>query len=57
MDNYFTKGYQELRKVWSELKENTRLKRYLMAFFIYNMGVQTVMLVATLFGAQEIKMP
>ena len=55
-DNYFTKGYQELRKVWNELKENTRLKRYLMAFFIYNMGVQTVMLVATLFGAQEIKM-
>jgi MFS transporter, UMF1 family len=54
--NYFLKGYQELRKVWGEMKHNLILKRYLTAFFVYNMGVQTVMLVATLFGAAEIKM-
>ena len=55
-ENFFMKGYQELRKVWNELKHNPRLKSYLLAFSVYNMGVQTVMLVATLFGASEIKM-
>ena len=34
--------------------ENIQLKRYLSAFFIYSMAVQTVMLVATYFGEQEI---
>lgn len=48
-------GYHELAKVWGELKHNTQLKRFLVAFFIYSMGVQTVMLVATLFGSKEIK--
>lgn len=55
-ERYLTKGYLELKKVWGELKHNKRLKRYLPAFFIYNMGVQTVMLVANHFGANEIKM-
>ena len=49
------KGYRELAKVWGELKHNVQLKRFLIAFFIYSMGVQTVMLVATLFGSKEIK--
>ena len=49
------KGYQEHAKVWAELKHNIQLKRFLAAFFIYSMGVQTVMLVATLFGSKEIK--
>jgi len=51
----FIKGYQELAKVWGELKHNMQLKRFLVAFFVYSMGVQTVMLVATLFGSKEIK--
>ena len=52
--NIFTKGYQELRKVWSELKETPRLKTFLGSFFFYNMGTQTVMYVATLFGTSEL---
>ncbi|RZJ75330.1 MAG: MFS transporter [Flavobacterium sp.] len=48
-------GFRELRKVWNTLKENTILKRYLGAFFVYSMAVQTVMLVATYFGAEEIQ--
>ncbi|KAF2517552.1 MFS transporter [Flavobacterium salilacus subsp. salilacus] len=47
-------GFKELRKVWGELKLNLTLKRYLGAFFVYSMAVQTVMLVATYFGAEEI---
>ncbi|MBY8961713.1 MFS transporter [Flavobacterium sp. D11R37] len=47
-------GFRELQKVWSQLKQNLTLKRYLGAFFVYSMAVQTVMLVATYFGAEEI---
>lgn len=48
-------GFRELRKVWLILKENMALKRYLGGFFVYSMAVQTVMLVATYFGAEEIE--
>jgi len=48
-------GFKELRKVWGQLKQNITLKRYLGAFFVYSMAVQTVMLVATYFGAEEIE--
>lgn len=54
--SYIFKGYKELQKVWKELKHNKRLVRFLPAFFIYSMGVQTVMLVANHFGSDEIKM-
>lgn len=47
-------GFRELKKVWNQLGENLHLKRYLVAFFVYSMAVQTVMLVATYFGEQEI---
>ncbi len=47
-------GFKELKKVWIILSANTVLKKYLTSFFVYSMAVQTVMLVATYFGAQEI---
>ena len=47
-------GFKELRGVYQSLSENIKLKRYLGAFFVYSMAVQTVMLVATYFGEQEI---
>jgi len=50
-------GFKELRKVWSQMGENRTLKRYLGAFFVYSMAVQTVMLAATYFGAEEIAWP
>jgi UMF1 family MFS transporter len=45
-----TKGFKELAKVWQQVKKMKSLKRLLIAFFFYSMGVQTVMLVATIFG-------
>ncbi|GEP52561.1 MFS transporter [Flavobacterium noncentrifugens] len=48
-------GFRELKKVWELLSANISLKRYLSAFFVYSMAVQTVMLIATYFGAQEIQ--
>ena len=47
-------GFRELKGVYNSLSENLQLKRYLAAFFVYSMAVQTVMLVATYFGEQEI---
>lgn len=55
--NIFTKGYKELNKVWQQVKHMPVLKRFLFAFFFYNMGVQTVMLVATLYGKSELNIP
>lgn len=53
--NKFTKGLLELQKVWLQLKEMKVIKRYLSSFFVYSMGVQTVMIMATLFAAKEIE--
>lgn len=47
-------GFKELRKVQKQLFDDIVLKKYLIAFFVYSMAVQTVMLVATYFGEQEI---
>ncbi|MBS1587413.1 MAG: MFS transporter [Bacteroidetes bacterium] len=54
--NILSNGFYELAKVWNELKNMPVLKRYLGAFFFYSMGVQTVMLAATLFGSKELKL-
>lgn len=50
----FFKGFRELKKVWGELREYVALKRYLVAFFVYSMAVQTVMVIAAYFGEKEI---
>lgn len=47
-------GLKELKLVWIQLKQNLRLKRYLAAFFVFSMAVQTIMLVAVYFGEEEI---
>ena len=40
--------------VWRQLKEQVRIRRFLPAFFLYSMALQTVMLVAAYFGEEEI---
>ena len=53
--NLLTNGFHELKKVWQQIKRLKVLPTYLCAFFFYSMGVQTVMLAATLFGSTEIR--
>ncbi len=53
----FVHGYKELNKVWQQVTRMPVLKRYLGAFFFFNMGVQTVMLAATLYGKSELNIP
>lgn len=52
--NVIFNGFKELNQVWKQLKENLILKRYLYAYFVYSMAVQTIMLMAVYFGEQEI---
>ena len=53
-ENIVFNGFRELRSVWGQLGDNRVLKRYLLAFFVYSMAVQTVMLIAAFFGEEEI---
>jgi UMF1 family MFS transporter len=56
-ENWVFNGIKELQNVWKEVKHLDLLKRFLFAFFFYNMGVQTVMYVATIFGDKELRLP
>ncbi len=47
-------GIQELKKVLTQLAHLPQLKKYLIAFFLYSTGVQTIMLAATDFGLTEL---
>lgn len=52
--NIFLKGFRELNGVFKQIKNIPDLKRFLSGYFFYNMGVQTVMVVAVLFARNEI---
>ncbi|MFL5731496.1 MAG: MFS transporter [Cytophagaceae bacterium] len=49
-------GFRELKKVLHEVKGQKYLKKFLPGFFFYNLGVQTVMYMATIFGEGELKL-
>ena len=55
--NFITGGFIELKKVFFQMIKMPVLKRFLFAFFFYNMGVQTVMLAATNFGSKVLNLP
>ena len=54
--NIWLNGYREIAKVWHSLKKYPDLKRYLIAFFFYNSGVQTIMYLSTLFGTDVLQL-
>ncbi|WP_438712010.1 MFS transporter [Aquimarina muelleri] len=47
-------GFKELKMIWKALQSDIKLRRYLSAFFVYSMAVQTIMLIATYFGIEEL---
>ena len=55
--DYVFKGYQELKKVLSELKDQPSLLNFLTSFFLYSVGVQSIILLATIYGKTEIGLP
>lgn len=52
--NVVTKGYSELNKVFKDILTRKQLRRFLGSYFMYNMGVQTVMIMAVLFATKAI---
>jgi UMF1 family MFS transporter len=54
--NVLTNGFIELKKVWQQVKVMPVLKWFLLSFFLYSTGVQTVMLVAIDFGIKILKL-
>jgi UMF1 family MFS transporter len=54
--NIFSEGFDAVKKVYNQVKKMPVLKRYLRGFFFYSMGVQTVMLAATLFGSKLLQL-
>lgn len=49
-----SKGFKELSSVWVQIRQLPALKQFLSGYFFYNMGVQTIMVVAVLFARNEI---
>jgi UMF1 family MFS transporter len=50
-------GIRELNKVYQEIKKIGAIKNFLLSFFLFNLGAQTVMYLGALFGSQELKLP
>lgn len=53
-EGLLSKGFRELMQVFAQVKQMPVLKRFLSGYFFYNMGVQTIMVVAVLFARNEI---
>lgn len=50
-DTYATIGFKQLRKTFSEVKHFPETLKFLLAYFLYNDGIQTVIAVASTFAA------
>ena len=55
--DYIWKGIKELRIVLKELEGLPQLKYFLISFFLFSVGVQTMVLMAGIFGSQELGLP
>jgi len=53
--NIIFNGFKELLKVWKQINQLKSLRRYLGAFFVYSMAVQTIMIIAAYFGEKEVQ--
>ncbi len=50
----FTRGFHEVIKVFGYIKKHKTMYRFLLSFFFFSMGVQTIIIVASLFGKAEL---
>jgi len=55
--HYLLSGFNEIKKVFQEVRHHKNMKIFLFSFFIYSMGVQTVLYMASLFGAKVLNVP
>jgi len=52
-----SESFSEMKKVYQAIRKLPVLKNFLRGYFFYSMGVQTVMLAATLFGSKLLQLP
>lgn len=52
--NLISKGYSEVFGVWKQIRQNKTLKGYLSSYFMFNMAVQTIMVMAVAFANKEV---
>jgi UMF1 family MFS transporter len=52
--NLISRGYSEVFGVWKQIRENKTLKGYLSSYFMFNMAVQTIMVMAVAFANKEV---
>ena len=55
--DYIWKGFLELKTVFKSLGQDSQLKYFLIAFFFLSVGVQTIILMAGIFGSEELGLP
>ncbi|MEX6625486.1 MFS transporter [Tenacibaculum salmonis] len=55
-NDYIWKGYRELKTVYKEVLNYPTLKRFLISFFFLSIGVQTIILMAAIFGSSELNL-
>ena len=55
--DYIWKGFKELKLVAIQVMNYPTLKRFLISFFLLSVGVQTIILLATIFGSTELGLP
>ena len=49
-----SRGWNEMRQVWQNIKHDKHIKRFLSAYFFYIAGVHTVIYLASLFADREL---
>lgn len=49
-----SRGFHEIIKVFNAVRKQAQMRLFLLAFFLFSVGVQTIILVATLFGSKEL---
>lgn len=54
---FIQKSFKELKLVTDELFRDKKLRIYLYSFFFFSLGMQTIFLVAALFGQSQIGLP
>ncbi len=53
-EDLMKKGWQEIQNVWQQIKIERNIKSFLLAFFCYSAGVQTVLFLAATFAETEL---
>ena len=54
--SYFSEGYQRLQYTFRRIKTFKELTKFLLAYLIYNDGIETVIVMASIFGAEVLGM-